>query len=51
MNVSELSKIPEMPNRNRAVLAPVNQAIGEARLSRVDDSMLIREAQQEYRSL
>ena len=46
MNVSELSKIPEMPNRNRAVLAPVNQAIGEARLSRVDDSMLIREAQQ-----
>jgi RNA polymerase sigma-70 factor, ECF subfamily len=46
MNVSEISKIPEVPNLDRAELAPVNQTIGEARLSRVDDSMLIREAQQ-----
>ncbi len=42
MNVSEISKIPEVPNLNRAELAPVNQT----RLSRVDDFMLIREAQQ-----
>jgi RNA polymerase sigma-70 factor (ECF subfamily) len=44
--VSEISKIPETPDLNRAVLAPVNQAAGPVRLSRVDDSMLIREAQQ-----
>jgi RNA polymerase sigma-70 factor (ECF subfamily) len=46
MNVSEISKIPETPNLNRAVLVPLNQTSGKARLSRVDDAMLIREAQQ-----
>jgi len=45
MNVSEISKI-RGPYLNRPVLAPLNQTAGGVRVSRVDDSQLVREAQQ-----
>jgi len=44
MNVSEISKI-RGPYVNRPVLAPLNQSAGGVRV-RVDDSQLVREAQQ-----
>ncbi len=46
MRVSEISKIRGTPYLNPAALAPMNHGNGEARPNRVDDSMLIREAQQ-----
>ena len=45
MNVSEISKIRGTPYLNHPVLAPVNQGAEAARV-RVDDSVLVREAQQ-----
>jgi RNA polymerase sigma-70 factor, ECF subfamily len=45
MSVPETSKIPANPYLNPAVFAPA-QAAGTARPSRVDDSALIRQAQQ-----
>ncbi len=45
MNVSEISKIRGTPYLNHPVLAPVKQGAEAARV-RVDDSVLVREAQQ-----
>jgi RNA polymerase sigma-70 factor, ECF subfamily len=46
MSVPETSKIGGTPYMDRAVLMPVNPSAGGARGSRVDDTALIREAQQ-----
>src|SRR3989475_10464389 len=46
MSVPETSKIGGTPYMDRPVLVPVNQPAGGTRASRVDDSALIREAQQ-----
>jgi RNA polymerase sigma-70 factor, ECF subfamily len=46
MSVPEISKSRETPYLNPAVLVPAPQPAGAARPNRVDDSALIREAQQ-----
>jgi RNA polymerase sigma-70 factor (ECF subfamily) len=46
MSVPEISKSRETPYLNPAVLVPAPQPAGSARSNRVDDSALIREAQQ-----
>jgi RNA polymerase sigma-70 factor (ECF subfamily) len=46
MSVPEISKSRETPYLNPAVLVPAPQPAGPARSNRVDDSALIREAQQ-----